>query len=214
MKKLRTTRSNPLRQAGRPHKREHHTAVQNALELFWDRGFEGAAVSDLVQSTGLLPGSLYGTFKNKENLFIATLRLYGERAVAEAQRSLRSAPAPAGIKNFFATIINRQKLESQRRGCFLVKTVIENAVAKNRLHKMACHYLNLIENEIYLYLKSSGSFDDAKFKEIAKSIICNVWGLRVLQASGAPNAVVQSVSRQMLNSTLSQFITVGQSDGN
>ena len=190
-----------MRSAGRPCKKEHGTALNKAMELFWDKGYEGAAVSDLVEKTGLQPGSLYGSFKNKENLFLESIRLYGERAVAEAKKALHSGSSPeSGIESFFDDIVKGQSSGSQKRGCFLVKTVIENSSTNSRLHKLACHYLDVIEDEIYLCLKKVKSFSPAQAKQIAKILICNVWGLRVLQASGAPVESVRAVARQMLTS--------------
>lgn len=54
-----------------------------AAALFAERGFQAASVRDIVRTVGMLPGSLYCHFANKEQLLVA---VYGEgvRRIGEA----------------------------------------------------------------------------------------------------------------------------------
>src|SRR6202011_688874 len=50
--------------------------LDRAMAAFWTRGYEATSIDDLVQATGIGRGSLYGTFGDKRQLFLAALDHY------------------------------------------------------------------------------------------------------------------------------------------
>lgn len=69
-------------------KRERTRAslVEAAAEVFAEKGFHAATLDDIAARAGLTKGAIYGNFKNKEELLLATFRLpsYGVRPVFKA----------------------------------------------------------------------------------------------------------------------------------
>jgi len=54
---------------GRPISFNKDAALEAAMLLFWERGFEGASMADLTQAMGLSPSSIYAAFGDKHELF-------------------------------------------------------------------------------------------------------------------------------------------------
>ena len=72
---------------GRPRSFDPEAAVETAMTLFHERGYDGVGVAELCAAVGVKPPSLYAAFGSKEGLFERALELYlatGGRFVAEA----------------------------------------------------------------------------------------------------------------------------------
>jgi AcrR family transcriptional regulator len=51
-------------------------AIQQAMELFWDRGYEGTTFDDLIGAMKLSPSSFYHEFGSKEQLYREAVDYY------------------------------------------------------------------------------------------------------------------------------------------
>jgi AcrR family transcriptional regulator len=75
MSKLKQTNVSK-RGRGRPRTFDRPTAVQQAMKLFWDRGYEGTTFDDLIGEMNISPSSFYHEFGNKEQLYRETVDYY------------------------------------------------------------------------------------------------------------------------------------------
>ncbi|MBC7956831.1 MAG: TetR/AcrR family transcriptional regulator [Cytophagales bacterium] len=63
---------------GRPRAFDRAAALQLALDLFLERGYEGTSIAELVDAMQISPPSLYAAFGAKENLYREAIELYAE----------------------------------------------------------------------------------------------------------------------------------------
>jgi AcrR family transcriptional regulator len=77
---------------GRPRTFDPDTALRQALDLFWERGYEGTSLSDLAQAMGIASASIYACFGSKEDLFRKVMALYGATSGEPPRRALRDHP--------------------------------------------------------------------------------------------------------------------------
>ena len=68
-------------------------ALDQAMELFWKRGYKSTSMQEIADHLNLSRSSIYSTFGDKHALFIQALRRYGP-ARAPGLRELRDAPSP------------------------------------------------------------------------------------------------------------------------
>lgn len=61
---------------GRPISFDKDAALEAAMLLFWERGFEGTSMADLTQAMGLNPSSIYAAFGDKHALFLLAVKRY------------------------------------------------------------------------------------------------------------------------------------------
>ncbi|MFJ9522004.1 TetR/AcrR family transcriptional regulator [Kitasatospora sp. NPDC101801] len=97
-----------------------------AMRLFRRQGYQGASLRDIEEATGLHPGSLYRTFRNKDGLFQAALEAYHEQVVQGRVRTHLSEPADpvAGIRSFFTSAYGTGL--DPDPGCLLTNTAVES----------------------------------------------------------------------------------------
>jgi AcrR family transcriptional regulator len=76
---------------GRPREFDRDHALRKAMEVFWERGFEGTSLSDLTRAMGIERPSLYSAFGCKEALFREAIDLYNRTESPGAQRMLETA---------------------------------------------------------------------------------------------------------------------------
>jgi AcrR family transcriptional regulator len=61
---------------GRPRSFDRDKALQAAITVFWEQGFEGASMAALTRAMGINAPSLYGCFGSKEELFEEAVTRY------------------------------------------------------------------------------------------------------------------------------------------
>ncbi len=120
--------------------------LEAARDLFWDKGYEGTHLQELVEVTGVNRFSLYAEFDGKEGLFLDALRLYRDEA-EEAYRSVL-LHEPLGLPNVHA-YFDGIKFSSDYAGCFMINTLSEKHVVTDEAFS-AAKSLSLKVEELFL----------------------------------------------------------------
>lgn len=81
----------PAPTRGRPRSFDRDQALDQAMRLFWAKGFAGASMSDLTAAMGIASPSLYAAFGSKEGLYREALEryqgLYGDNFWGSLERA-------------------------------------------------------------------------------------------------------------------------------
>ncbi len=156
---------------------DRNEVIDKSIELFWQNGFSGSSMQQVVQATGLKPGSIYHCFGNKEALFREALQRYAQKSFAHIRALLDTAPSVGeGICQHLETLI-QQSTGAHYCGCFLIKTRLELAAEGNELHEFASAKLDEIETLFKSYLEKE--FDETVSRQRAVSVMLHIFGLRV-----------------------------------
>lgn len=106
-------------------------ALARALEVFWRKGYGATSMPELAEATGVLRGSLYNAYGDKQGLFLAVFARYQENFLALASEPLQLPDTRIALKAFFAFAIASMKSGDSARGCLSTKTTVdENAGAE------------------------------------------------------------------------------------
>jgi AcrR family transcriptional regulator len=74
--------------AGRPTGFDTDRALDMAMRLFWERGYEGTSMADLSQKMGIHPSSIYAAFGDKQDLFALAAKRYADVPAQYMARAL------------------------------------------------------------------------------------------------------------------------------
>lgn len=129
-------------------------ALDQAMRLFWRKGYAETTVRDLVEHTGVAHAGLYAAFGGKRELYRAALdhydATYGNFLIGPLERP---DAGRAEIERFFATILNAVKEKRFVDGCFMCNTAVEfgnegdDIVSKSRdnVERMTAGFRNALK---------------------------------------------------------------------
>lgn len=93
------------------------------MDLFWQRGYANTSIKDIVQATGIQPGSLYAAFGDKEKLFQQAFKKYTQEFFRASMP--RHCPPLKCIQQWFDHLAKTMMNDSKNRGCLIINTAIE-----------------------------------------------------------------------------------------
>jgi AcrR family transcriptional regulator len=104
-------------------------ALQRAMLVFWQRGYDAATMHHLAEGTGLGRGSLYGTFGDKQELFLRCLDRYAHTVAADLLAALRRHPtdAVAAVGALYEVMLARMADPTWPSGCLITLSAGESA---------------------------------------------------------------------------------------
>jgi len=108
-------------QPGRPRAFNPDVALDRAMHVFWAKGYEGAALSDLTQAMRINRPSLYAAFGNKEQLFRKVLDRYASGPLAYFAKALAAPKARDVIEKILLGAANMASDPRLPAGCLLVQ---------------------------------------------------------------------------------------------
>jgi AcrR family transcriptional regulator len=106
---------------GRPRSFDRGEALDRALDVFWQKGYEGASLVDLTSAIGVSPPSLYAAFGNKEALFRAALDRYDDLLAPFFTAVLAAPTARAVAETMLYGLADGQAGAGRPQGCLLVQ---------------------------------------------------------------------------------------------
>jgi TetR/AcrR family transcriptional repressor of nem operon len=109
----------------RPKEFDTDVALDQAMDLFWSKGFEATSMSALVEHLGLARQSVYDTFGDKHDIYMAALRRYCEQRLAWMLPLFRSErPVRAVLHEYLEKTIEWALQSEQMRGCMLINAAV------------------------------------------------------------------------------------------
>lgn len=114
----------PRRATGRPRGFDADEALDRALLVFWEQGYEGASLATLTEAMGISTASMYATFGNKEQLFRKALERYDEGPSAYVPLALAEPTALGVARALLAGTIRTTTRPDQPQGCLGVQSAL------------------------------------------------------------------------------------------
>lgn len=124
---------------------ERDAVLEKAMHAFWQHGYDGTSMKDLISCMGLNPGSIYATFGDKKALFCEALQLY-QLQVRDLLESYEDKFSPPGaILAVFEALVDDVRNGSASKACFLINSVVEVASDDEQIEQLTKDGLNDLE---------------------------------------------------------------------
>src|ERR1700761_6733382 len=164
-------------------------ALDVALELFWQQGYEGTPIQALCREMGLQPGSVYAAFGSKRDLFVVALRRYIETVSAEAVDRINGASSGLqGVRAYFDHLVDAMVDGKRARGCLITNSLVEFAERDPELAGMFQLHLARLQTSFAAALaraRADGELRQGAGPDSAVMLVAVVQGMNVM-AKGRP----------------------------
>ena len=112
-------------------------ALEDAMNLFWTKGYSATSIQDIVDHLGINRASLYATFGGKETLFKSALDLYRDKNTKAIKEFLNSQDnVNTGLLKLFTLSIDESVADKDRKGCFVVNSTTELIPGNPKIRKL------------------------------------------------------------------------------
>ncbi len=182
---------------------DREVVLDRALKTFWSQGYEGTSIQDLVERMGINRGSLYGSFGNKQSLFLAALERY-ERAFTHKLLDVLEGPGSGkeAIRTFFLTKIRYAMAPDRPRGCLMTNSAVERSLHDRDTAARVAASITRVEDAFYKALvraRRAGEISERhNLRALARFLMTCAQGLTVV-GKVCPDPVLL---RQVMNVTL------------
>jgi AcrR family transcriptional regulator len=107
--------------SGRPRTFDADAALEKAMVVFWEQGYEGASLTDLTEAMGIARKSMYAAFGNKEELFRKVLQRYLEGPASYILEALQASTAREVAEEYLSGAVRASTWPGYPTGCLGVQ---------------------------------------------------------------------------------------------
>jgi TetR/AcrR family transcriptional repressor of nem operon len=181
----------------RPRAFDTDTAIDRAVETFWQNGYDGTGMQDLCASMQLHSGSIYAAFGDKRGLFLAAMDRYIDTVSREAIERIGGASSGlAGIRAYFDYLVEAIVDGKRRWGCLITNAVAELAQRDPEIAARISVHLGRVDAAFRSALaraRSEGALAEGVGPEKSAYLLCVLQGLNVLAKTQPPRKVLQEI---------------------
>jgi AcrR family transcriptional regulator len=186
------------RARGRPREFDMDDALDRAIRIFRERGYNATSIGDLTDAMGLASGSLYKAFKDKREIFLAAFDRYRALRNDQLKHVVHTTKlARERLRDVLVFYIESSRGIEGRRGCLVVGSAVELAITDREVAARVGG--SLASNEAFLAgLIRQGHIDKSipgqvDPEETARVMVYLTQGMRVVGKAGRSPPDISSV---------------------
>src|SRR3954468_9926942 len=131
-------RNNSSARTGRPRSFDTQQALDRALRVFWQKGYEGASLTELTDAMGINRPSLYAAFGDKQGLFRKAAQRYQSGPVNYVREALEQPTARRVVEQLLRGAADMLTDPRNPRGCFAVQGALAGGDGAEPIREELC----------------------------------------------------------------------------
>jgi len=179
---------------------DEQEVLQKAVSLFWNKGYNGTSMQDLVLGLGISRSSLYDTYGDKYQLYLNALNSYkNDYGIRLQHLGSESPSARTAVVQILSLVINDLLNDEKRRGCFMVNAGIELASHDTNVNNLVCATAQQLEQAFFNVIvkgQTNGEIsNDKDALALARFFNNTVRGMQVSAKSGGERSLYDDIIR-------------------
>jgi AcrR family transcriptional regulator len=187
---------------GRPITFDKDAALEAAMLLFWERGYEGTSMADLTQAMGLNPSSIYAAFGDKHSLFSLAVKRYLESRAQYATKALEQPTLEKVVRALFDSTVAFLTTPGHPPACMTLAGAVGCGVDAVPARKIMTEIRKQNENamgERFLQARKSGELSkDVNVHDYTRYLSSILAGLSIQAMNGSTKAELKRTAQMAL----------------
>jgi len=188
---------------GRPRAFHRDTALDAAMRVFWQHGYEGASLTALTAALGINRPSLYAAFGDKAALFREAVARYGTGPGRYVRRALGQPTARLVAETLLRGAVAAATGDTGPQGCLWVQGALatsnESAAARDEIAAVRNRGIDQVQARL-THARSTGDLPSSADPEALTLFLVSVMNGIAVQATGGK-------SRDALNRVVELALT-------
>lgn len=175
----------------RPRSIPEKEAIERALRLFWEKGYNRTSVADLGEAIGVGPSSIYNAFGSKHELFEKAIAQYMSTHadfVGELFAISESMNSTEFIRELLSKLVTLYTDKSTPPGCAMMQAGGSGAASDSQACAVTQTMKTSLESSLHDFFKAKTAYGEelnAPPKILAKFIVGTIRGLSQLACDGS-----------------------------
>ena len=183
----------------RPREFDVDMFLDQALAVFWVKGFASTSMADIYAATQQGPGSVYAIVKDKDALFRRVFERYAQAFRASMASDLSGLEA---IETWLGLQVRFLAEDPERKGCLIANTIMEREAHKPETHRLAQQRIEEIRDYFLRQVQSgreTGSIRrDQDPEQMADALLGSVTGIMALARARVPGETLMRIAASAL----------------
>lgn len=188
--------------SGRPISFDKEAAIESAMLLFWERGYEGTSMADLTQAMGLNPSSIYAAFGDKHTLFSLAVKRYMDRRAQYATKALGEPTLERVVRALFDSTVAFLTTAGQPPTCMTLAGAVGCSVNASPARDIMTEIRKQNEAAMrkrFLQARKSGELSkDVNIDDYTRYVSTILAGLSIQAANGSTRAELKRTAQMAL----------------
>ena len=187
---------------GRPVSFDREAALEAAMLLFWERGFEGASMADLTRAMGLNPSSIYAAFGDKHALFSLAVKRYMKIRAQYATKALEEPTLEKVVRALFDNTVAFLTTPGHPPTCMTLAGAMGCSVdatpARDLMTEIRKRNQVAIRERLIKARKSGELSEDVNVDDYTRYLSTIISGLSIQAANGSTKAELKRTAQMAL----------------
>jgi TetR/AcrR family transcriptional repressor of nem operon len=159
--------------------------IDRAIDIFMTKGYEATSVKDLVDATGLHPGSLYNAFGSKEALYEAALERFDTMSPFNCLLSMAdTAPPRQSIERLLKNVVDPDLDSGEVTGCLITYAAAEVGGSHPHLANNLDLAFRRMEDRLCRFIERGQQLGEFKStreaRKLAQFLLSTIQGIQVM----------------------------------
>jgi AcrR family transcriptional regulator len=187
-----------MAERGRPRTFDRAAALRRAMEVFWDKGYDGTSLADLTAAMEINAPSLYAAFGCKEELFRQAVKLYDATEGGGIWDGMTTAPsARAAVEIMLRKSAEQYTRPGKPRGCLVVLGALHadeaNAAVCRELRNQRTQCIDTIRERLARGVAEGELSPQTDLKAVATFYVTVQQGMSIQARDGASRKALFAV---------------------